>query len=189
MIGQWTYEWLKNQSFEVTFLDETTSTNLIAKDNAMTEKTPVVYYVADSQTQGRGQGTNKWINTKPGSNLLVTCSIESKNPPQPELCLSFGEHLKKACQSRWPNLGWRVKPPNDIYIDDKKIAGILLETVSQGTKHRLLIGLGFNVTEHPVDDSFLATNLNAHISEVKKSDWQHFLKEVFQQIQEDLLLK
>jgi BirA family biotin operon repressor/biotin-[acetyl-CoA-carboxylase] ligase len=176
MIGQWTHDWLQTQGYPVQYYPSINSTNLIAKDLAMSESAPVTFYVADSQTQGRGQGSNKWINTPAGTNLLMTCSILSNTPPQPSLCLLFGEHLKNSCLQIWPNLAWRVKAPNDLYLDNKKVAGILLESVSQGPQHRLLFGLGFNVLAAPQDPSFLATSLQQLLSHpIQQQDWQLFL--------------
>jgi BirA family biotin operon repressor/biotin-[acetyl-CoA-carboxylase] ligase len=42
-----------------------------------------------------------------------------------------------------------LKAPNDIFISDKKVAGILVETILKGDEVRLIIGLGLNVTSCP----------------------------------------
>ena len=44
---------------------------------------------------------------------------------------------------------WNLKAPNDLYLYDKKVAGLLIENVSQGQDIRLLIGFGFNVFAFP----------------------------------------
>lgn len=180
MIGQWTFQWLQSKNLPAHYFPVITSTNLIAKEGAMSEMAPLVFYVAEEQTHGRGQGANKWINSKSGSNLLMTVSIESQFAPQPNLCLSFGEHLKSACSQHWPSLPWRVKPPNDLYLVDKKVAGILLESVTQGNQHRLLFGLGFNVLDCPVDPAFEATCLKSHLPEaLSQVHWNLFLDSLF----------
>ncbi len=187
IIGQWTFQWLQSKNFPTHYFPVTTSTNLIAKEGAMTEKAPLVFYIADEQTQGRGQGSNKWLNASPGSNLLITCSMESQHAPQPELCLSFGEHLKKSCEKHWSSLQWRVKPPNDLFLANKKVAGILLETVTQGSQHRLLFGLGFNVLDYPIDPAFEATSLKNHLATTpSQTQWNFFLDSLFTNIRGDL---
>ena len=178
MIGLWTYHWLQENNFPVHYFPSTSSTNLLAKEAATYETQSAVFYVADTQNQGRGQGTRTWINSAPGTNLLLTCSLKSGQAPQPELCLAIGEKLHKVCSRRWAQLKWRVKPPNDLYLEEKKVAGILLESISQGDTHRLLIGLGFNIFDFPQDPSFEATSLQKHLSQpLAKEEWNQFLNE------------
>lgn len=190
MIGRWTAHWLKNQGHQINYFSSTTSTNSMAKEAAMQEHSPLVFYVTDEQSAGRGQGNHQWLNTAPGTNLLLTCSLATKTPPQPELCLTLGQKLKLACQQSWPELPWSVKPPNDLFIGDKKVAGILLESVSQGPNHRLLFGLGFNALDFPKDGSFSATSLQEHLSQpLEQSQWEKFLKELLSQTLSDTLLR
>ncbi len=176
MIGQWTFQWLQQQGYQANYIPSTTSTNLIAKENAMAEKSPVVFYITDEQSMGRGQGNNKWINPAPGKSLLMTCSLLSTKPPQPELCLTFGRHLKSTCAILWDDLQWRIKPPNDLFLENKKVAGILLESVTQGAQYRLLFGLGFNVFEFPQTPEFEATCLKEHLeTSLTEEKWTQFL--------------
>lgn len=183
MIGQWTYQWLVKNGFVVNFFESTTSTNTLAKDAAMLEKAPTVFYITEEQTAGRGQGHHRWLSGPAGENLLLTCSMDTKLPPQPELCLELGERLKAACVTVWPQLQWTIKPPNDLLLADKKVAGLLLESVSQGSQHRLILGLGFNVLSTPIDPSFVATSLKDHLTEeLPQSDWNRFLDELFRRV-------
>jgi len=176
MIGQWTFQWLQENNHPVHYFPTTTSTNAIAKEASGSELHSTVFYVADTQTHGRGQGTRTWINSQPGTNLLLTCSLKSELPPQPELCLAIGNKLHKICLNQWPQFQWRVKPPNDLYLENKKVAGILLESISQGLHHRLLIGLGFNILNSPEDPQFEATSLQKHLSQpLSKADWDQFM--------------
>lgn len=112
----------------------------------------VVVLTADHQTAGRGQGTHLW-HSAPGENLLL--GILWPNPPY-----SVGEqHLisrrvaDAVCRTLAPLLAphglspW-VKPPNDIWVNHSKIAGLLIEHDVQGTSIlRTRIGIGFNVNE------------------------------------------
>ena len=177
MIGQWTKEWLEAQGFSSHFFESTTSTNFVAKERAMIEDCPTVFYLTDQQTQGRGQGSHQWLNSEPGSNLLMTCSIAIAEPPLPELCLAIGQKLKKACEDTWPNLNWSVKAPNDLLLENTKVAGILLESVSQGPNHRLLVGIGLNGLNCPREKGFPATALQDPLNApLSQSEWMTFLK-------------
>lgn len=188
MIGLWTHQWLSKNQFASHYFTNTTSTNLLAKEAAMGEESAASFYVAETQSAGRGQGQNKWFNSEVGTNLLMTCSLRSQTPPQPELCLTFGEHLHAACLKAWPSLNWRVKPPNDLYLSDRKVAGILLESVSQGSQFRLLFGLGFNVLNFPKDTQLAATCVQEHLSEpLTKEVWEAFLESLLAKVLNDPL--
>ena len=80
--------------------------------------------------------------------------------------------------STWPFLNWSLKAPNDLFIGHKKVAGILLETLSQGDDRRLLIGLGLNAISHPVDIE-TSTSLVAELPQeapLLAQDWICFLE-------------
>ena len=67
-----------------------------------------------------------------------------------------------------------MKPPNDLYLGDKKIAGLLVETVSQGSTHRLIVGLGMNILNHPRAIGN-ATHFAAGESSITEGEWYRFL--------------
>ena len=67
----------------------------------------------------------------------------------PNLSWDFARDLLSAAKAAWPCILWRAKPPNDLYIKDKKIAGILPEILDQGAGRALILGLGLNVFSHP----------------------------------------
>lgn len=112
----------------------------------------VVVLTAHYQTAGRGQGTHLW-HSAPGENLLL--GILWPHPPY-----AVGEqhllslHVADAvCRTLAPLLAphglspW-VKPPNDIWVNQSKIAGLLIEHDVQGTAIlRTRIGIGLNVNE------------------------------------------
>lgn len=100
--------------------------------------------VASYQTQGRGQFERTW-ESQPGMNLL--CSILFKNQLDP-LCLS--EITVRAIRQTLADYGvssW-FKNPNDIYADEYKIAGILIETkYTLGVRTSVVLGIGLNVNQ------------------------------------------
>lgn len=71
--------------------------------------------------------------------------------PQPVLVPRVGLALLRSVKTVWPFLDWSLKSPNDLFLNDKKIAGLLLETLSQGDEYRLIVGLGFNILQSPAD--------------------------------------
>lgn len=151
-IGHITSQWAENNHLFVSYKPQSDSTNKIAKDEAFEEsllEEPLCLYLTDHQTSGRGRGQNTWINDTPGGSLLSSWSYLLKSKPQPTTSCLVGLALYRACSTTWPFLPWSLKAPNDIYIADKKVAGILLESIIQGDNVRLIAGIGLNITSSP----------------------------------------
>jgi BirA family biotin operon repressor/biotin-[acetyl-CoA-carboxylase] ligase len=186
-IGEASAKWANVAGLKHWYEPTTTSTNLIAKDNAFSEellKTPIFIYFTDYQSQGKGRGTNRWLNSSDNSNLLSSWSFYIQNAPSPLLSCFIGLAVFRALSSTWPFLPWSLKAPNDIYLADKKVAGLLIETISKGNptsdsngnSHRLIIGLGFNIFAHPTDIEN-ASHLNAFLgtNQLSQNEWYAFL--------------
>ncbi len=151
-IGKVTSQWAENNHLFASYQSQIDSTNSLAKEEAFAEELlaeSLCIYLTDHQTAGRGRGQNSWIDSRPGSSLLSSWSYLLGVKPQPTTSCLIGLAVYRACSTTWPFLAWNLKAPNDIYIGDKKIAGILVENVIQGDEVRLIIGLGFNVTSSP----------------------------------------
>lgn len=103
---------------------------------------------AEEQTAGRGQGSHTWYSTR---GLNLTFSILYK-----PVDLTTDDMLLLTCAT---TLGIRdyllgkgveagIKWPNDIWVNGKKICGILIENILDGKKiSRSIIGIGFNLNE------------------------------------------
>ena len=97
--------------------------------------------VADHQTAGRGRRDRRW-EAPPGTALLASFVLE----PSPVLSLAAGVAAAEACGS-----AVRLKWPNDLLLDDRKLGGILVET----TPHKAVCGIGINLTWAPEDAAML----------------------------------
>jgi len=91
--------------------------------------------VADHQTAGRGRLDRLW-EAPPGTALLVSFVLT----PQPMLSLAAGVAAAEACDPRV-----RLKWPNDLLLDGRKLGGILVET----TPAKAICGIGINLTWAP----------------------------------------
>lgn len=104
--------------------------------------------IADSQTAGRGQRGNSWESER-GKNLTFTllhrpCGIE----PRLQFAISEATALAVADYLGATGIEARVKWPNDIYVGDRKIAGILIENSLTGSRiDSTRIGVGLNVNQ------------------------------------------
>ena len=70
-----------------------------------------------------------------------------------------------------PDLNLKIKWPNDIYLDEKKLGGILVETsILRGNVNYFLFGVGINLVSNPKNLSYPTTsltNLSKKISSLK----------------------
>lgn len=130
-------------------LDEVDSTNSILAAKYINRGFPEgSVVIANSQTKGRGQGQNKW-HSEPGKNL--TCSFVL----YPEfLDASQQFYISKVASLALADLVGlytdkvSIKWPNDIYVDDKKIAGLLIEhAIERSNIKSSVIGIGLNVNQ------------------------------------------
>ncbi len=188
-VFSWTCDWARASGYKLWANDETSSTNAIAKDDTETATRPVLLtpssfsgpsvYLAKRQSAGRGRGTHTWT-TPDGSALLSSWSFAVKTVPQPIFSALVGLALFEACTQIWPEVGFNIKAPNDLYIDDKKVAGILIETVDQGHEKRTVIGVGLNASGSP-ENVPTATDLSEHLKrasgrDLERSEWVRFLE-------------
>lgn len=167
-IAKTTSEWARNHKWSFWFKEETTSTNDMACGEAFNVKHDFKIYCTHHQTQGRGRCTNSWKDT--GNSFLSSWSYKVSHSPQPIMGLFVGLALFNSCQFIWPNLKWSLKAPNDLFLVDKKVAGLLLESIQQGDQYRLIIGLGMNVNDHPQsieDATHIASELGRAVDDEK----------------------
>lgn len=164
---------------ELLFFKEVDSTNKYAKEN-ISKLSDMTFVYADVQTDGRGRLERKWSFTG-GKNIY--CSIVLK--PSKEfkevysnltqyLCLVLAEVFDEY------NVTPKIKWPNDIRIDGKKISGILAEAVSSSNGFEgLVLGFGINLNCKKEDIEKInqpATSLNLETGMVIDRD--EFLKKV-----------
>ncbi len=121
---------------------ESTSSELAAASNA----SHGAICVAERQTGGRGRRGNRWLSV-PGGSLCFSLRWHFAAAPAALGGLSLAVGIAVAAVLR-KHLGLRagVKWPNDIYLDDRKLGGILVElpTVA-GQRSEAVIGIGLNV--------------------------------------------
>lgn len=160
-------ERIRNESFvqSLTWLEEVASTNtyLLKVVNAgdPTALFPMPMLVgADRQTQGRGRGRNRWWAAEGALTFsLIFEPVRYGIPVSrwPMLSLASGLAICESLEGGLPGRSVRVKWPNDVYVDDRKLCGILIESATlqdpnsvarvphpPGPTH-LVIGVGVNV--------------------------------------------
>jgi BirA family biotin operon repressor/biotin-[acetyl-CoA-carboxylase] ligase len=151
--------------YSVAIFDEIDSTNEEARRRAAAGERGPLWITARRQNAGRGRRGREWVS--PEGNLMATLLIAPGVAPPEAARLSFvaalAVHDLVAAYAKHANV--RVKWPNDVLVDGKKVAGILLE--SSGTEGQdivpwLAIGIGVNLGQAPTDAAYPATFVGAH---------------------------
>lgn len=136
-------------TFNITKIESTDSTNeflknLLTKEDCL-EGTTII---TSEQTNGKGQQGNSWESEKEKN---LTFSFILKPKLQAHQMFMVSKVVSLAMVDLLNNLktNFNIKWPNDIYFENKKIAGILIENQLLGSslKHSL-IGIGLNVNQN-----------------------------------------
>nr|RAV91512.1 biotin--[acetyl-CoA-carboxylase] ligase [Aerococcus mictus] len=129
------------------------------------EKGPI-WIVAESQTAGRGRRGRHWVS--PTGNFMGTLFLRPQATPRKAAELSFvaAVAVHDAVESLMPphlRPGLKLKWPNDLLHEGRKLAGILLESsgIAGNELAWLAIGIGVNLAYHPENVEYAATSLAA----------------------------
>lgn len=141
---------------ELTFVDKTVfydvtgSTNDDAWRLSNDPKIKFAVISADFQTNGRGRMQRKWESLK-GQNIMASILIRSsvQSIYIPQITILMASCIRKVL-SRLFNIDFKIKWPNDIIFEGKKICGILTESRTKGKESAIVIGFGINCNQ----DSF-----------------------------------
>lgn len=139
--------------------DSLGSTNAEADRLFTSGETSPFWVRADEQTAGRGRRGRAWASPK--GNFYATACYGFDGSPEEAAKISFvaaiaaAKALKAYTLTSQPSLKW----PNDVLMEGRKIAGLLLEA----KPGRVLIGIGVNLISHPEGGNINATHLLEHL--------------------------
>jgi BirA family biotin operon repressor/biotin-[acetyl-CoA-carboxylase] ligase len=143
---------------KVLVFNSTSSTNDVARRYISDKNRDGLAIFAEEQSAGRGRAGNKWLSKRSES---ILCSLILAdyviNPEMLSLicAVSVAEAIGKNAKIKWPN---------DILINEKKVAGILLEAIAAKDTYTYIIGIGINChqnkTSFPDELRSIATSLD-----------------------------
>lgn len=131
---------LSIQDWKIYHYDEVESTNDIAKE--LLQKEEAVIVLADVQTKGRGTKGASWASPQGGCWISIGTNLvlpytEISSLVAKQLVILLSDLIDEDCIH---------KPPNDVYLDGKKLAGVLVETkIANEQIHQAIVGIGVNV--------------------------------------------
>jgi BirA family biotin operon repressor/biotin-[acetyl-CoA-carboxylase] ligase len=164
--------------------DSTSSTNDVAAEYARNKQNDGLVIFAEEQTAGRGRAGNKWFSRRAESIICSIVLFENKIAAE-LLSLTFAVAVAETIGGRGREKA-KIKWPNDIVLNGKKVAGILLETKSrsafsvwrsefavrstQNAERIYVVGIGINC--HQTRESFphelqnVATSIDAESNSI-----------------------
>ncbi len=122
------------------------STNNWTKRNtSLLNQNHISVITADQQTKGYGRFKRNWIS--PPGNIYVTLFFTL--PLDYPYLINLGQILVLACNHTLENKGFytQLKWPNDLLLENKKVAGTLVEAI-RSEKLEIVLGMGLNVNMH-----------------------------------------
>jgi BirA family biotin operon repressor/biotin-[acetyl-CoA-carboxylase] ligase len=128
---------------QLLYLPSVESTNTLAMQLAYERPEEGLVVLTDTQTAGKGRQGRRWVDM-PGCNVLLSILLRPLFPPHLLVMitsLAVLDSVADTCQ-----VSATIKWPNDVLVEDRKVAGILIET-SHDSNGRMIavIGIGVNV--------------------------------------------
>jgi len=142
--------------------DSVTSTNDVARELAAKGAAEGTMVTARKQSAGRGRRGKMWAS--PVGNLYMSCVMRPVCTPVEATQLGFVAAVAlwdAICDIDYPGIPLKLKWPNDVLLDGRKVSGILLEsaTADGGRVDWVVIGIGVNTSHHPEDSAWPAGDL------------------------------
>ena len=146
--------------FEIFKYEKVTSTNDIAISLIKNKEKFFGYVYAKIQTKGRGTHGKEWISEQGNLFGSIFFPLKKNYPEFNEFSvinpIIISDVLKNFCKFKSINL----KFPNDIFVNRKKICGILQEKITFNNINFLIIGVGINLVSNPnINNVYKATNI------------------------------
>jgi BirA family transcriptional regulator, biotin operon repressor / biotin---[acetyl-CoA-carboxylase] ligase len=163
---------------DIHYFESIGSTNDEALAWAAKGASDLSFVIADEQTAGRGRLNRRWFTPR-GTALAFSLILHPSSPSHLSRTVGLAAlSITDACLIH--GLTPRIKWPNDILLNGKKVAGILIETVWSGADvDSLVIGMGINVQKDSVPTEelqFPATSIEGELGQAP--DREKLLKDI-----------
>jgi BirA family biotin operon repressor/biotin-[acetyl-CoA-carboxylase] ligase len=136
-------------------------------------------FVADEQTAGRGRRGNAWL-AAPGESLLFSVLLrpELELGQVSALTLAVGLALRDAVAPLIAASA-QLKWPNDLYVEGKKLAGVLVESQLQGERlQAVVVGVGLNVASREFPEAIAARATSLALLGATRLEREALLQEI-----------
>ena len=146
--------------FKIFKFKNVTSTNDVAINLIKEDKKETGCIYAEIQTKGRGTRGRRWISQKGNFFGSIFFPLKNDYPPFNEFTIInpviISGVMENFCEKKNISFKW----PNDVFLNGKKICGILQELITLNSKKFLIIGIGINIVSNPnINAKYEATNI------------------------------
>jgi BirA family transcriptional regulator, biotin operon repressor / biotin---[acetyl-CoA-carboxylase] ligase len=132
-------------------LEETDSTNLLmVRKQSAGENIEGLVISTDYQSEGKGLETNRWHSSRAKNLLFSMCIKPGFLEPSRQFLITkvISLSMLEVLSDHLPQSTVKIKWPNDIYVNNRKIAGMLISNFISGRAFEFsVIGIGLNVNE------------------------------------------
>ena len=147
--------------FKIFSYKEVNSTNNVAIRLIKNKNINNGFVYSLKQKKGRGTYGRKWISKKGNLFASIFFTLKKNYPSVNQFTLINTllniDVIKKYCGKN----KIFYKPPNDIYVNKRKISGILQEVITNNKKLYLIVGIGINLIANPKIKNYPSTNIFA----------------------------
>lgn len=167
------------------FFESIDSTNTYLKNN-YSSLDDMVFVSADYQTAGKGRNDRNWSSSK-GKNLMFSLLLKDPKKIKHYKAISIvsAYSIVKVLES-YGIKDLKIKWPNDVYVGDDKICGILLEAVSSNTVECLIVGVGLNVNEKTFEGEYLHRPISMYQILSSETDIRKLKEDVFKEFENNI---
>ena len=157
--------------------DSLESTNTYLKDHINEYQNLDVVFTFN-QTNGHGRISRVWSSNKDSLTFSILFKDEFLYEHYEDLSLISAVSVFEVIKQELPNL--KIKWPNDLLVNDKKICGILLESRISNKMEGLILGIGLNVNNSVFNEELNATSL--YLETNKTFDVESLLKTIVERL-------
>jgi len=146
--------------FKIFKFESVTSTNDVAINLIKEKRKETGCIYAKKQTEGRGTYGKNWVSDK--GNLFGTIFFPLKDdyPPFNEFAIINPVIISSVIENFCKKKNITFKWPNDVFVNQKKICGILQELITVNSRKFLIIGIGLNIISNPkINTKYQTTNI------------------------------
>lgn len=172
---------------KIEYYEQINSTHKYAQTIAQDLESDRKVIIADEQTDGIGTKGRSWYTGK-GNNIAMTIILHTKRKINElkDLPIEVAKIVQKSIKELY-NYNLKIKEPNDLMLNNKKICGILTQTNTQGEKiNYILISMGFNVNETRFSEEVkdIATSLKNEYE--KEFDRKEIISKILENIEKEI---
>ncbi len=166
---------LKKNNFDFSYIEEVSSTmleiqNLTSKNN--------ICLMANKQTSGKGRRGTNWISPK--GNVYISLLLKNVlNIKDHFLNTAYTSNIICDVLEKICNVDVKIKWPNDILIQDKKICGIISEVYNINEESLINTGFGVNIISSPKLYDYKTTNVNEYNNKINNIKFVYQLMEQY----------